>query len=313
MPDLTRGHTFTSGEEVDHTKLNNLTGNATINNSAVTNAKISTTAAIALSKLEGGTSGEVIVASSSGVQTAVSLTGDVTVTDAGVTAIGADKVLTANVLDANVTTAKIADDAITTAKIADDAITSAKLADTDVTAGAYTSADITVDAQGRVTAANTGISAGSVLQMVYAEVTSDSFNTRASTMTDITGLSATITPTSASSTILIQVMMSHGSRNDNMSGFGLKRDATQIGQSTTADGNQQDSITGHAGREQNRMDTSFMQYRDSPATTSATTYQATVSSRSGGYDWYLNRTFDNDNHDYEFHGISTIVLTEISG
>ena len=127
MPDLTRGHTFTSGEEVDHTKLNNLTGNATINNSAVTNAKISSTAAIALSKLEGGTSGEVIVASSSGVQTAVSLTGDVTVTDAGVTAIGADKVLTANVLDANVTTAKIADDAITTAKIADDAVTDAKI------------------------------------------------------------------------------------------------------------------------------------------------------------------------------------------
>ena len=102
MPDLTRGHTFSSGEEVDHTKLNNLVGNATINNlavdeaqlaaSAVTNAKVSASAAIALSKLADSSSGQVIVGSSAGVQTAVSMTGDVTITDAGVTSIGTGKV-----------------------------------------------------------------------------------------------------------------------------------------------------------------------------------------------------------------------------
>jgi hypothetical protein len=303
MPDLTRGHTFTSGEEVDHNKLNNLTGNATINDSsiteakiaanAVTNVKLSATAAIALSKLESGADAQVIVGSSVGVPTYVALSGDVTVSNAGVTTLGADKVLTANVLD--------------------DAVTAAKLADTDVTAGAYTSPDITVDAQGRLTAAASSVTAtGSVLQMVYAEETDDTFSTQSSTMTNITGLSASITPTSASSTILIQVMITHGSRNDNMVGFGLKRGTTQIGQSTTATGVQKDSITGHAPRDQNRMETSFMQYRDSPATTSATTYQATVTSRAGGYYWHLNRTFDDGDYDYEYHGISNIVLTEIS-
>ena len=139
MPDLTRGHTFISGEEVDHTKLNNLTGNATINDSAITevkvaanaiiNSKVSASAAIVLSKLASGSSGQVIVgASGAGVPTYRTVTGDVTINDTGVTAIGADKVLTASILDANVTTAKIADNAVT----AD------KLAHTDVTPAEYT-------------------------------------------------------------------------------------------------------------------------------------------------------------------------------
>ena len=127
MPDLTRGYTFTSGEEVDHTKLNNLTGNATINDlmvteskiaaSAVTNAKVSSTAAIALSKLASGSSGQVVVGNSSGVPVYTAMSGDVTINDTGVTAIGAGKVVTASVLDANITTAKIANDNVTDAKI----------------------------------------------------------------------------------------------------------------------------------------------------------------------------------------------------
>jgi len=80
--------------------------------------------------------------------------------DANVTAakLASDAVTTAKILDANVTAAKLASDAVTTAKILDANVTAGKLAATAVTAGSYTTANITVDAQGRLTAASTGVS-----------------------------------------------------------------------------------------------------------------------------------------------------------
>lgn len=54
------------------------------------------------------TNGQVWIGNASNVATAVTLTGDVTTTNAGVTAIGAGKVLTAMIADNSVTGAKIA-------------------------------------------------------------------------------------------------------------------------------------------------------------------------------------------------------------
>ncbi len=54
------------------------------------------------------TSAQVFVGSAGNVVAAVAVTGDVTITNAGVTAIGSDKVVTGKILDANVTLAKIA-------------------------------------------------------------------------------------------------------------------------------------------------------------------------------------------------------------
>ena len=57
---------------------------------SITNAKVSTTAAIALSKLASGTSGQIIVANSSGVPTYVTLSGDATISNAGVLTLAAE-------------------------------------------------------------------------------------------------------------------------------------------------------------------------------------------------------------------------------
>ena len=77
--------------------------------------------------------GKIIVGDGSGVAQAVTPSGDVTIDNAGVTAIGADKVTTVKILDANVTAAKLATDSVTTIKIVDANVTAAKLATDSVT------------------------------------------------------------------------------------------------------------------------------------------------------------------------------------
>lgn len=78
-----------------------MTGDVTISNTGVTaiaagavvNADVNAAAAIAFSKLAALPSAEVLVGSAGNVATAVAVTGDVTIDNAGVTAIGAGKVL----------------------------------------------------------------------------------------------------------------------------------------------------------------------------------------------------------------------------
>jgi hypothetical protein len=57
---------------------------------SITNGKVSATAAIALSKLASGTSGQIIVANASGVPTYVSLSGDATISNTGVLTLAAE-------------------------------------------------------------------------------------------------------------------------------------------------------------------------------------------------------------------------------
>jgi hypothetical protein len=63
----------------------------------IVNADINASAAIALSKIASGTSGQIIVANSSGVPTWVSESGDVTISDTGVTAISAGVIVDADI------------------------------------------------------------------------------------------------------------------------------------------------------------------------------------------------------------------------
>ena len=134
-----------------------MSGDITINNAGVTaigsgvvvNADVSATADIAFTKLANLASANILVGNSSNEAASVAVSGDVTITNAGVTSISA------GVVD--------------TAELADDAVTAAKLADTAVTAGSYTAADITVDAQGRITSAGDGSSATTIASQAEAE------------------------------------------------------------------------------------------------------------------------------------------------
>jgi hypothetical protein len=72
-------------------------GVSSISSGVIVNADISASAAIALSKLATSTAGNIIVFNSSGVPTAVAETGDVTISDTGVTAIASGVIVDADV------------------------------------------------------------------------------------------------------------------------------------------------------------------------------------------------------------------------
>ena len=84
FPDLT-GTVVTSGDTGTVTSL-------MIADGTIVNADINASAAIALSKLASGTSAQVVVADASGVPTYATLTGDVTISNTGVTSIAANSV-----------------------------------------------------------------------------------------------------------------------------------------------------------------------------------------------------------------------------
>ena len=88
--------------------------------------------------------GNIIVGNGSNVAASVPVSGDVTITNAGVTSIGNNKVITNMIANSNVTTAKLADDAVTTIKINDANITTAKLAANAVTSSKITDGTIVV-------------------------------------------------------------------------------------------------------------------------------------------------------------------------
>jgi len=73
----------------------------------IKNASIASDAAIAFSKLAALDAANILVGNGSNVATKVAVTGDVTISNAGVTAIGNDKVITAMVDDAAITPVKL--------------------------------------------------------------------------------------------------------------------------------------------------------------------------------------------------------------
>lgn len=150
----------------------------------------------------------------------------------------------------------------------------------------------------------TGLPAGSVLQTVQT-VKTDDFTTTSTSFTDITGLSASITPSSSSNKILITASFcsSQGSASQiNM--FNLLRGSTTIGQ--PASSQTYTSTRTQYTYESGNLDTVHLQFLDSPSTISATTYKI-QGKCNGGTLGVGNRPGDNDSEQ-----ISIITLMEIS-
>ena len=145
---------------------------------------------------------------------------------------------------------------------------------------------------------------GKLLQVVSATTTTAT-TIASATLTD-TGITASITPTSASSSILVLVTaeFKHFRNGAGFTGIAaeLLRGSTTIADWNKTDADEFDFIQ-YAGSSANtyKSGTTSVVYLDSPATTSSTTYKL----QARGYDSSVSVTFQKNS------AISTITLMEI--
>lgn len=151
-----------------------------------------------------------------------------------------------------------------------------------------------------------GSLSGNVIQVVSTTKT-NSFTTTSTSFTDFTGLSATITPRSTSSKILILVNSVYGTTNTNDGiAINLVRGSTNIAQSTSGSSGNNTKML-YTGSTAVTSDF-FIQHLDSPATTSSLTYKIQVRNTAA-----TNTIFFGQNFNAAFGAISSITLMEIAG
>ena len=173
-----------------------------------------------------------------------------------------------------------------------------------------------------VTASSLGISASNAPQVKQTALTSQTTitPTGGSFGTEITGLTTTITPRSATSKVLVTVTICYGAAPgySGTSCFRLTRDdgtQIEIGFPPSNPGNRQSGISspsyyeGASGEYQNSVTITFL---DSPATTSAVTYRINIQAAypAGSAPVLINRSFLDSNTHYYGRSISTMILQE---
>ena len=159
-----------------------------------------------------------------------------------------------------------------------------------------------------------GTGVGKVLQVVSTTKT-DTFSTTSTSYVDITGMSVTITPTSASSKILVLVNMVGGSgpTATALCTFRMVRGATAVGVGASAAGYTQASVGGiRSPDDANSSWAVNCSVLDAPATTSATTYKVQGFIESNTL--RINTTGnDSANLNFSYRGASTITVMEVAG
>jgi hypothetical protein len=183
-----------------------------------------------------------------------------------------------------------------------------KIQSLGITDGTIVNADINASAA----IAGTKFGAGTVLQVVQTFKT-DTFSTTSATWVDVTGLSQSITPSSASNKILVISDVAMGSSDFNSYNFLFQtlRGSTAIGISTAGS-----SVNASGGANMYLLGGQYpylfgnmKMFLDSPATTSSTTYKIQINKNDASGTIYINRK----GADAATGAVSSITLMEIAG
>ena len=183
-----------------------------------------------------------------------------------------------------------------------------KIQSLGITDGTIVNADI--NASAAIAGTKISGSFGKVLQVVSTTKT-DTFSTASTSFVDVTGLSVSITPSSASNKILI-IASVYGGNDTQFSFARLMRDSTAICIGDTNSSNNRNSFTNfytgaaaiYTGGTQNFLDT--------PATTSSITYKIQMTTGGSGT-VYLNYGGTGDTDASRGRTASTITVMEIAG
>ena len=160
--------------------------------------------------------------------------------------------------------------------------------------------------------------AGSVINVWEARKT-DTQSTSGFTFVDVTGLSITLTPTSASSKFLINYNV-RASSNFYATYINLLRNGTVLFNEADGAGDGRLRVTSQVVTEATDSNTHGIMHPhsvtllDSPNTTSSVTYKIQTAGRNPSYIGYINRSVpDRTSGEFDLRAVSNIVIQEIAG
>ena len=152
---------------------------------------------------------------------------------------------------------------------------------------------------------------GSAILQVLSTVKTDTFSMSSATYADITGLSVTITPSSATNKILVIVDGNMGSNAGVVAARArLVRGSTAISVGDAA-GSRILASTEGLSASGNHMTPMSISFLDSPATTSATTYKVQMQNNGGGSASYINRSTADGDSSSIVRAASSITVMEV--
>ena len=121
----------------------------------------------------------------------------------------------------------------------------------------------------------------SAVVQVKSTAKTDTFTTTSTSFTDVTGLTVSITPTSASNKIYVIASVAVGGAGSTQRGLRLARGGTGINVGDAGGSRTQAQWGSYGGQGANEVDGVIMAFLDSPATTSSTTYSVQAQTNDG--------------------------------
>lgn len=155
--------------------------------------------------------------------------------------------------------------------------------------------------------------AGNILQVVHVAKT-DVFSASASTGNFSTVFSASITPSSTSSKILVTWNSNLSLKNTGQrAGFRMLRGTTPVNVGDTLGSRTESGVGNLRSNATNENIPASQMFLDSPSSTSAVTYNLQVGAESGATEIFVGRSENNTDADTYYTMASNIVLMEVAG